>query len=110
MQRRVLMMCAPWHSRPRYHHRKKQKLADVAATESESDVQSEKLPEEALTRFYPPQTAVAANGHQGGSVIKQLLSRNAASYSRREHSSGGGVPSASVAGRSPALLERTRRS
>ena len=80
----------------------KKELADAATTESESDVQSEKLSDEALTRFYPLQTAVAANDHQGGSVIKQLLNRNAAIYNRREHSSGRGVPSASVAGRSPA--------
>ena len=66
-----------------------QELEDEATTESESD--------EVLTRFYPPQTAVAANGNQNGTVIKRLLSSNAAIHSRREHYSGGGVPSASVA-------------
>ena len=45
-----------------------QELEDEAATESESD--------EALIRFHPPQTAVAANDNQNGTVINQILNRN----------------------------------
>ena len=68
IKRRVLMMCAPWHSRLRCHHRKKQKLADVAATESEPDVNSDELSGEDPTLSFPQQIAVAAHDHQGANL------------------------------------------
>ena len=63
-----------------------QELADDATTESESDVQSEKLSDEAPTLLYPQQTAVAANKLQGVTLKDWTTSGMAVTYFRHAHS------------------------